>query len=770
MTRPLLQRSVWFRCSLVALVFIVLLAICLAALPVESDVVFLIFFPGLAATALFCGVGPGLLFLTLSSIASSYLFFRLHGNVEDRSVYLTETAEFIASAFFTLGVVHFFRRQAEDGNRRLDDEISERHYLEAQSAETSARLAAIFDSAMDAIISVDISQRVVLFNLAAEKMFGYPAAEMIGSSIARLVPERFRQSHGSSLERFAQEPVLHRKTTTLDELYGLRSDGSEFPIEASISLTVVDRSPLLTVIMRDVSDRLAAEQALNTSRRQLTTLIDQMPVSVAMLDNQMNFIATSERWLTEHGYGQADLTGFSYYAINTDYKEEWKRIHQDALNGFATECDEDHWLKEDGSKRWVRWAVRPWTDDRGAVGGIIILIEDITVQALTEIALREREEDLVRAQSVGDIGSWKLDVRLNVLTWSAENYRIFGIPPDTPLTYQCFLERVHPEDREYVDSMWRACLDGAPYDIEHRLLIDGETKWVREKAELEYDDKGELVGGFGITQDITEKRLARNELNEARDRLAAVAEERQLHLQQLSGELVRAEQKERDRIYELLHDEVQPLLVAARLGLSGLSEKTPPADSMRVVADANAQISEVVETMRTLSRELNPPLVRDRGLLPALESLCRWVRVNHGLEVTLNAMPDAEPPSVTIRLLFFNAIRELLMNVVKYAKTWEATIDLTTEAPNLLRATVRDEGIGFDPAQVSLGSGLSNQNWRLGMVGGELRVQSAPGSGTIVTLVGPIDMRGRDPERVRESVPGPESVQKNGAGLSAKAW
>ncbi len=123
-------------------------------------------------------------------------------------------------------------------------------------------------------------------------------------------------------------------------------------------------------------------------------------------------------------------------------------------------------------------------------------------------ALRESRNDMDRAQEVGQLGSWRLDVRRNVLTWSAENHRIFGIPQGTPLTYETFLATIHPDDRQYVDTQWQAGLRGEPYDIEHRIVVDGQVNWVREKAYLEFDDAGMLSGGFGITQDITVRKQA----------------------------------------------------------------------------------------------------------------------------------------------------------------------------------------------------------------------------------------------------------------------
>ncbi len=127
-------------------------------------------------------------------------------------------------------------------------------------------------------------------------------------------------------------------------------------------------------------------------------------------------------------------------------------------------------------------------------------------------ALQENREDLDRAQAVGNIGSWRLDVRKNKLTWSDENHRIFGIPKGTPLTYETFLSTVHPDDREYVDKEWKAGLEGKPYDIEHRIIAEDKIKWVREKAYLELDKDRAVIGGFGITQDITKRKKAEEAL------------------------------------------------------------------------------------------------------------------------------------------------------------------------------------------------------------------------------------------------------------------
>ena len=144
---------------------------------------------------------------------------------------------------------------------------------------------------------------------------------------------------------------------------------------------------------------------------------------------------------------------------------------------------------------------------------------EIAERKKIEEALKEIQRDLNHAQAVAQTGSWRMDIRNNVLLWSDETYRIFDIPKGSPMTYETFLASVHTEDREYVDTHWNAALQGEKYDIEHRILAGNKVKWVREKAELEFDKKGMLQGGFGTVQDITEIKKTEDALRYSRDYL-----------------------------------------------------------------------------------------------------------------------------------------------------------------------------------------------------------------------------------------------------------
>jgi PAS domain S-box-containing protein len=179
-------------------------------------------------------------------------------------------------ALLSGGVVE---RDAEGAPARVIGTVTDVSRLkaaEAQVREGEARLDAIVQSAMDAIIIVDDAQRIVLLNNAAERMFGIESRQVLGTPLDRLLPERFRQGHRSHVERFGRTGETARRMGRQQTLWALRADGSEFPIDASISHATVAGRVLFSVILRDISQRLAAEAEIQRSHEQLRELASAM--------------------------------------------------------------------------------------------------------------------------------------------------------------------------------------------------------------------------------------------------------------------------------------------------------------------------------------------------------------------------------------------------------------------------------------------------------------------------------------------------------------
>jgi len=172
----------------------------------------------------------------------------------------------VLSDLLVLGLVigYFLLRGVRDDARTVD--------MRAALNESEAQLAAIVDTAMDAIITVNHEQRIVLFNRAAETMFACARSDALGDRLDRFIPARFREGHRSHIERFGGTGDTRRRMGENLVLWALRADGSEFPIEASISQTGDPEKRLFTVILRDTTQRKAAEDALRQQQAELREL------------------------------------------------------------------------------------------------------------------------------------------------------------------------------------------------------------------------------------------------------------------------------------------------------------------------------------------------------------------------------------------------------------------------------------------------------------------------------------------------------------------
>jgi hypothetical protein len=132
----------------------------------------------------------------------------------------------------------------------------------------------------------------------------------------------------------------------------------------------------------------------------------------------------------------------------------------------------------------------PYFDENGAIAGAIEVVSDYGEQKRIQDALQNSELTLKKAQTVAGLGSWHLDISANIMNWSDETYRLFGVDKSTPLSVATFIRGVHPDDRKTVTNAWRAALKGAVYDIEHRIMAGDEARWVHEKARITFDDDG----------------------------------------------------------------------------------------------------------------------------------------------------------------------------------------------------------------------------------------------------------------------------------------
>jgi signal transduction histidine kinase len=218
----------------------------------------------------------------------------------------------------------------------------------------------------------------------------------------------------------------------------------------------------------------------------------------------------------------------------------------------------------------------------------------------------------------------------------------------------------------------------------------------------------------------------------------AVEQTRKLRL--LSAELSLAEEAERRRIAEMLHEDLQQLLVAARMQLSGLCRTQDAAQREAIGREIADVLERSFKLTRSLSVELAPPVLYEHGLAAALEWLAAETRKNYNVEVIIEADSLANPKAADVRIFLFRAVRELLLNSLKHAGGSALHITMQRRRPDKIRIIVADDGPGFDPNSLdnkrtdSQTVGLLNIRERVSNFGGEFHINSNPKRGTRITL------------------------------------
>ena len=220
----------------------------------------------------------------------------------------------------------------------------------------------------------------------------------------------------------------------------------------------------------------------------------------------------------------------------------------------------------------------------------------------------------------------------------------------------------------------------------------------------------------------------------------AKAVEQAKKLRLLSAQLSLAEEEERRRIAEMLHEDLQQLLVAARMQLAALCKTQDAAQREPIAREIADVLERSFQLTRSLSVELAPPVLYEHGLAAALEWLAAETGKNYNVKVTVEADSSANPEAADVRIFLFRAVRELLLNSVKHAAGSTVHITMQHLRPGKLRVSVADDGPGFDPTLLdrqrtsSQMFGLLNIRERVSSFGGEFLINSGPKRGTRITL------------------------------------
>uniref|UniRef100_A0A831UEW4 histidine kinase n=1 Tax=Geobacter metallireducens TaxID=28232 RepID=A0A831UEW4_GEOME len=400
-----------------------------------------------------------------------------------------------------------------------------RHVEELQENETKYRT--LFENSAEGILILD--NGIFDCNEQLCRLFGRSRADILGKSPVHFSPElqpdgtpsgeKARMLIDSALAGEARLfPWRHQKP-----------DGTPVDTEVSLKALTIRGRTVLQAVVRDVTERKRAEEALRVIRLQQQAMLDNIPDLVWLKDTESRFIAVNAAFAKACGTTPAELTGKNDLDIwpadlAALYREDDARV---MASGEQIRTEEPL-VDAQGKRTWIETIKMPVYDETGTVIGTTGIARDISKRREAELKLRENEARLAKAQRIAHVGNWEWDIVNNTVLWSDEIFRIFGIPPNQPdITYETFLHSVHPDDRQTViDAIDAALYKGAPYDIVHRVVCpDGGIRHVREQGEVEFNTEGSPVRMQGVVKDITESTLAEAALRESEARFRELFEQ-----------------------------------------------------------------------------------------------------------------------------------------------------------------------------------------------------------------------------------------------------
>jgi PAS domain S-box-containing protein len=507
----------------------------------------------------------------------------------------------------------------------------------------------------------------------------------------------------------------------------------------------------------DVTARKEAVEALRTSEEKFRTLFESIDEGFCTFDMifddagvpvDYRFVEFNPAF--ERHTGLTGAAGRTVRELLPEQDRHWFEIFgRVAMTGEPIRVTR----YGEALQRWIE--VYAFRVDDPQQRRVAALFSDVTERVRAEEALRESEE---RFRLFGEASSDVLWIRdAETLQWeyvSPAFDTIYGIEREAVLgndDLRSWADLVVPEDRESALEWIHRVQTGESASFEYRIRRpNGQIRWLRDTDFPIHDENGRIRHIGGIGQDITEEKWTRQELHELNERLEERVHKQTEQIRRMARRLTLAEQDERRRVAQILHDDLQQILYGIQMKLSMLQREVDRSAGGSIfdeVTEAQQWIARAVEMTRGLTVDLSPPILKSEGLADALEWLQRQMKELHGLDVALTTEHAFIMRDEGLRVMLFQMIRELLFNVRKHAGVDKATIELTQEGDELV-AVVADKGRGFDPAQNAVqeegaGFGLRSVRERLQLIGGSFHIEAAPGKGTRITIKSPFSGPGR---------------------------
>ena len=613
-------------------------------------------------------------------------------------------------------------------------------------AEEIVRVEEMLDHLPVGVAQVDAQGRLVRANRQFSQMLGCSATDIVGRSWPDL-----SQTWGLDGEVLGRLLSGEGSTFSADRRL-VRPDGTVIWVLLIASTTPqADGSNHVLAVMHDISDRNLSQDAMREGEARLNLAMQSGNMAVWEYELSGNTLRTSENLPTLFGIPACGPYPAMDKLLACMDPHDQRRLIDGGMRAIRRRTAlraEYHVHWPDGQTRWLSARGEPVVNAAGEVVALTGAIVDITDRVQAERALLESE---ARFRSLADNARAGIFMIQHGRIAYANRYfqDMVGYSMSELITMDA-LELVHPDFRPVVDKRGRDRLNGLPVPSSYECILltrDGRHRWVDvSPGRFEFNGQPTIIA---IAADITDRKLADQQLRDLNENLeqrvaqrTAEAQHRLTQLRSMSTQLAQAENHERKRLARILHDHLQQLLFGAKLKVPILRKAVTGGDAA-ILQQLEDLLQQSISVARNLAVELSPPVLHEGGLAAALKWLAQWMQEKQQLTVQVQAEAAAEPQSEQTKVMLFQAVRELLFNVVKHAKVKHAQVRMTLADRDYTRVIVRDRGNGFDSGHLHVhetdGSfGLLNVRERLEIMGGSMEIRSRRGHGTTISLTAPI--------------------------------
>ena len=586
----------------------------------------------------------------------------------------------------------------------------------------------------DALIQTDLEFNVTGWNASAERIHGQPGA--MGKNLFQLVDIDFIGSDREELRRH-----LDAQGYWTGEVSFHRFDGKQlyFRTTATHIIDAEERPMAIMIVSHNISDVRVKEKELEEAEKKYEKLLNTLPQGVMMINAEGRIDAVNKKGaeifgLTEDQLIGAELTG-----------ADWKTIRPDGSPFPPTEFPAVVSLQTGFPQRNVVIGVKRTGDALIWVSinsealihpgkfepyAAVVSFTDITDSKRTEEELRKINERFYHVAKVTSDAIWDIDIAANQIYRSGAFRELSGYQPDQiDANLDWWFSKVHPEDRERVKAKLDLHIEKGyeRWDDEYRFeCADGSYKYLCDSGIILYR-MGKPVRMMGAIKDLTaQKELERQLLDEQVQ-----------HHKDITKATIQAQEQEKANISRELHDNVNQILMSAKLFMD--TAKRIPQQSNELLDKAIEYQLLALQEIRKISRSLSTTTMKTMGIRESVDEIVNNMKLLQQLEVDFIFNERVEQRlSDDQKLMLFRIIQEQTNNIIKYAHAKSVKI-MINENGNMIRLVVSDDGVGFDMSQTTKGIGFLNIVSRADVYNGKVNIISSPGSGCTMEVCFPVN-------------------------------